>query len=448
MSALAAASAPNTGVNVVALAVLIALFLAVTVMGFLATRWRRAESMESLDEWGLGGRGFGTWVTWFLLGGDLYTAYTFIAVPAAMFALGSVSGFFAVPYTIVVYPIIFVFMSRLWSVSHRHGYVTAADFVRGRYGSRGLSLAVAVTGILATMPYIALQLVGIEAVLEVIGVGGNSALARDLPLFIAFAVLAAYTYSSGLRAPALIAFVKDALIYLVIIVAVIYLPSRYGGWGHIFDAAETKMTRPGAPKGSAFIPAPTQSLPVVETPEPEGGSTDSGAGDAVSGVQGGVEGGVAGGVVGGEIGGVHGGELGGVAGGVLGGQVGGTGTGTEGTGTGGNEAPVAPPPPPPPPPPSGPLRVGGNVKAPVVVDRAEPNYTETARKARIAGIVVVEAIIDKNGNVDNVKVIKGLPAGLSEEAEKAVRRWKFRPGTLNGEPVDTIFNHTVTFKVN
>ena len=260
MSALATASAPNTGVNVVALTVLIVLFLAVTVMGFLATRWRRAESMESLDEWGLGGRGFGTWVTWFLLGGDLYTAYTFIAVPAAMFALGSVSGFFAVPYTIVVYPIIFVFMSRLWSVSHRHGYVTAADFVRGRYGSRGLSLAVAVTGILATMPYIALQLVGIEAVLEVIGLGGNSALARDLPLFIAFAVLAAYTYSSGLRAPALIAFVKDALIYLVIIVAVVYLPAKYGGWGHIFDSAQTKMakTNPATGKPGAFIPAPTQ----------------------------------------------------------------------------------------------------------------------------------------------------------------------------------------------
>jgi solute:Na+ symporter, SSS family len=260
MSTLTTASAPNTGVNGVALTVLIVLFLAVTVMGFLATRWRRAESMESLDEWGLGGRGFGTWVTWFLLGGDLYTAYTFVAVPAAMFALGSVSGFFAVPYTIVVYPIIFVFMSRLWSVSHRHGYVTSADFVRGRYGSRSLSLAVAVTGILATLPYIALQLVGIEAVLEVIGLGGNSALARDLPLFIAFAVLAAYTYSSGLRAPALIAFVKDALIYLVIIVAVIYLPSKYGGWGHIFDAAQTKMAKPNPATGKpgAFIPAPTQ----------------------------------------------------------------------------------------------------------------------------------------------------------------------------------------------
>jgi SSS family solute:Na+ symporter len=248
----------GTGVNGVALTVLILLFLLVTFMGFWATRWRRAESMESLDEWGLGGRRFGTWVTWFLLGGDLYTAYTFVAVPAAMFALGAVSGFFAVPYTIVLYPIIFVFMARLWSVSHRHGYVTPADFVRGRYDSKGLSLAVSITGILATMPYIALQLVGIQAVLEVAGLGGSNALAKDLPLFIAFALLAAYTYSSGLRAPAVIAFVKDALIYLVIIVAVIYLPHKVGGWNHIFDAAQAKMAKPSAanpakPAG-AFIP--------------------------------------------------------------------------------------------------------------------------------------------------------------------------------------------------
>src|SRR6476661_1654985 len=259
MTALLPAATDTSGVNGVALTVLILLFALVTVMGFWATRWRRADSMESLDEWGLGGRRFGTWVTWFLLGGDLYTAYTFIAVPAAMFALGSVSGFFAVPYTIVLYPIIFIFMSRLWSVSHRHGYVTPADFIRGRYGSRGLSLAVAITGILATMPYIALQLVGIQAVLEVAGVGGSAnVIAKDLPLFIAFALLAAYTYSSGLRAPAVIAFVKDTLIYLVIIVAVIYLPSKVGGWDHVFSAAEAKMAKPSAanpakPTG-AFIP--------------------------------------------------------------------------------------------------------------------------------------------------------------------------------------------------
>ena len=254
--------AADTGVNGVALAVLVVLFLLVTVAGFMASRFKRADSLESLDEWGLGGRSFGTWITWFLLGGDLYTAYTFVAVPAAMFATGAVAGFFAVPYTIVLYPIIFIFMARLWSVSHRHGYVTTADFVRGRYDDRRLSLAVAVTGFVATMPYIALQLVGIQAVLEVAGLGGgDNLIAKDAPLFIAFALLAAYTYSSGLRAPAVIAFVKDILIYLVIIVAIVYLPGQVGGWEAIFGAAQDKMAATNEatdkPTG-AFIPGAGQ----------------------------------------------------------------------------------------------------------------------------------------------------------------------------------------------
>ena len=246
-----------SGIDGTALAIVIALFLLVTVIGFSASRWRRPHSLANLDEWGLGGRGFGTVVTWFLLGGDLYTAYTFVAVPALMFAGGAI-GFFAVPYTVIVYPLVFVFLPRLWSVSHRHGYVTPADFVRGRYDSRLLALAIALTGLLATMPYIALQLVGIQAVLEVMGVGGGSnKLLADLPLLVAFVALAAYTYSSGLRAPALIAFVKDILIYVVVIVAVLYIPAKLGGWGHVFDSAQTALAKTSPvthkPKG-AIIP--------------------------------------------------------------------------------------------------------------------------------------------------------------------------------------------------
>ncbi len=248
--------ADGTQVDGVALGVLVFFFLVVSVGGFYAARWRRPSSLMSLDEWGLAGRGFGPVITWFLLGGDLYTAYTFVAVPAAMYATGAVSGFFAVPYTILVYPLIFIFMPRMWSVSHANGYVTTADFIRGRYGSRSLSLAVAVTGVLATMPYIALQLVGIQAVLDTIGLGGSdNTFLKDLPLFIAFAVLAAFTYSSGLRAPALIAFVKDTLIYLVIVVAVVW-SAVHLGFGTIFDAAKTKMETPtsaGTPTGT-FIP--------------------------------------------------------------------------------------------------------------------------------------------------------------------------------------------------
>src|SRR5204862_3289878 len=206
----------------------------VTVLGFVASRWRRAESLDHLDEWGLGGRNFGAWITWFLIGGDLYTAYTFVAVPALVFGVGAL-GFFAVPYTIVVYPLVFLVAPRLWSVAHRHGYVTPADFVRGRHGSPTLALGIALTGIVATMPYIALQLVGIEAVLKTMGISG------EWPIIIAFAILAAYTYQSGLRAPALIAFVKDALIYLVVIVAVIYIPIKLHGFGDIFAAADKKF---------------------------------------------------------------------------------------------------------------------------------------------------------------------------------------------------------------
>src|SRR3954447_575308 len=223
------------GINQVELWILIFFFLLVSGLGLFAARWRRAQSLNSLEEWGLGGRNLGSWITWFLLGGDLYTAYTFIAVPALIYGSGA-QGFFAVPYTIIVYPMVFLVAPRLWSVSHRNGYVTPADFVRGRTGSGGLALAVALTAILATMPYIALQLVGIEAVLGAIGISGN------WPLYIAFAVLALYTYSSGLRAPALIAFVKDTLIYIVVIAAIIYIPSKLGGWGEIFAKSDAKFT--------------------------------------------------------------------------------------------------------------------------------------------------------------------------------------------------------------
>src|SRR6185369_17041270 len=141
------------------------------------------------------------------------------------------------------------------------GYVTPADFVRGRYGSSLLALIVAITGIVATMPYIALQLVGLEAVLRTMGLNG-SGIAGHLPLLVAFVILALYTYQSGLRAPALIAFVKDILIYLVILVAVIYLPAKLGGWSVIFGAASDKLAQPspttGKPAGSILLTGTNQ----------------------------------------------------------------------------------------------------------------------------------------------------------------------------------------------
>jgi SSS family solute:Na+ symporter len=191
--------------NWTAIIVFVLLFGSVTVLGFFAAYWRRGD-LDVLHEWGLGGRRFGTIVIWFLLGGDVYTAYTFIAVPALVFGAGAL-GFFALPYT--------------------------GDFVQGRYGNQGLALAVAITGIVATMPYIALQLVGLQVVIGAMGVPSEG-LVGDLPLIIAFVILAAFTYTSGLRAPAMIAVVKDTLIYITVLAIVIVVPIELGGYGKMF----------------------------------------------------------------------------------------------------------------------------------------------------------------------------------------------------------------------
>jgi SSS family solute:Na+ symporter len=239
-------------VNWVALTVFVLLFGFITWLGFAAANWRKGD-LDQLHEWGLGGRRFGTIVTWFLVGGDLYTAYTFIAVPALAFGAGAIA-FFAVPYTIVIYPILFLVFPRLWHVCHKHGYITAGDFVRGRFGNRWLALAVAITGIVATMPYIALQLVGIQVVVGALGISGTG-IAADLPLIIAFVILAAFTYSSGLRAPASIAIVKDILIYITAFAAVIFIPIELGGFGKIFaavPAAKVLLAVPGPNTTGAY----------------------------------------------------------------------------------------------------------------------------------------------------------------------------------------------------
>jgi solute:Na+ symporter, SSS family len=247
-------------VNWIAFSVFVLLFALITWLGFAAANWRKGD-LDLLHEWGLGGRRFGTVITWFLIGGDLYTAYTFIAVPALAFGAGAVA-FFAVPYTIVIYPILFLVFPRLWHVCHKHGYITAGDFVRGRFGNRWLALAITITGIVATMPYIALQLVGIQVVVGALGISGTG-FASDLPLIIAFVILAAFTYSSGFRAPASIAIVKDILIYITAFAVIIAVPIQLGGFAKIFAAIpESKLllATPGPNTTGAYSAYATLAL--------------------------------------------------------------------------------------------------------------------------------------------------------------------------------------------
>jgi SSS family solute:Na+ symporter len=222
--------------------VFVGLFVLAAVLGFAAARWRRPATFDDIDEWGLGGRSFGPWVSWFLLSGELYTAYTFVALPALMYSVGA-AGFFAVPFAVIAYPLAFVPLTRMWSVAHVHGLVTPADFVRARFGSPGLALLVALCGIVATMPYIALQLVGFEAVLETVGIPGK------WPLTVAFAVLAVLTYRAGLRAPAMIAFFKDILFACVALAALLIIVTTWD----LFHAVDTRFAATASPTDGVLL---------------------------------------------------------------------------------------------------------------------------------------------------------------------------------------------------
>jgi protein TonB len=171
--------------------------------------------------------------------------------------------------------------------------------------------------------------------------------------------------------------------------------------------------KPVAPKPEVVKPVPIRpsemTAPTIipeKIPEPLAAPEM----EAPEGVEGGVEGGVPGGVPGGVIGGV----------------VGGTGPGLS----------------------DEPLRVGGDVKAPQLTNRVEPSYPEAARKARMEGVVILEAIITASGNVEDVKVLKSVNPLLDSAASRAVQQWRYRPATLNGRAVRVYLTVTVTFNLH
>ncbi|WP_433472795.1 sodium:solute symporter family protein [Spirillospora sp. CA-142024] len=216
-----------------------------------ARRFRPAPELPTLESWALADRRIGAPAMWFLLGGTIYTAYTFAAVPGLVYGIGA-PAFFALAYTVIVYPLAFVLLPRLWTVARRHGYVTVADFVRGRYGSPMLALVVAVTGVLATMPYIALQLLGIRAVLTAGGLYPRGA-AGDLALIAVFAVLAVATCRHGLRAPAVISLVKGTAIVCAVVAVVVLSMDRLGGPGPMFAGAERRLSTGGTAGASMAL---------------------------------------------------------------------------------------------------------------------------------------------------------------------------------------------------
>ena len=212
----------------------VGLFVLFIVLGFYGKYWRRGD-LNNVHEWSLAGRKLGTALVFFLIGADIYTAYTFVAIPSGVFAKGSLY-FFAIPYVALTFGIALVTMPRLWSLSREKGYITASDFAKDRFSSKALSILIAITGIISLLPYIALQIVGMQSVLTVMLSGtANSNTVEEISLLIAFVILAAFTYSSGLRGATLTAVFKDILIWITVIALIVVVPlSIVGGFGTAF----------------------------------------------------------------------------------------------------------------------------------------------------------------------------------------------------------------------
>ena len=211
----------------------LSLFILFIFLGFYGKNWRKGD-LNDVHEWSLAGRKLGTTLVFFLIGADLYTAYTFVAVPSGIFAKGPLY-FFAVPYVALTFAVALVTMPKLWSVSREKGYITASDFVKDRFNSLTLSVLIAITGIVAELPYIALQIVGMQAVLTVMLAGtSNAQTVEEIALVIAFVILAAFTYTSGLRGATLTAVFKDILIWITMIAVIVIVPISIGDFGHAF----------------------------------------------------------------------------------------------------------------------------------------------------------------------------------------------------------------------
>ncbi len=238
----------------VTIIVFLSLFAVFTFLGFAAAYWRKGD-LSDLGQWALAGRRLGPYLAWFLVGADLYTAYTFIAVPSAAFASGAIFAY-ATPYVMATFAVAMIVMVTLWKMSRQKNYITGVDFVRERFNSKTLAIAIAATGIIAELPYIALQIVGMRAVLIVMlepyfptTLAGTS----EVALIISFVVLAVFTFVSGLRGAALTAIMKDVIILTTVLAVIIYVPTQInGGFAAAFQSAHTI-----APKVSFATLSPT-----------------------------------------------------------------------------------------------------------------------------------------------------------------------------------------------
>jgi solute:Na+ symporter, SSS family len=218
--------------NLTALTITSVIILIVVFIGFMAGRNKTSRS--SVEEWSVGGRRLGGLFVWFLVGADIYTAYTFLGLTSQAYSSGSIA-FFATPYVVLAYPLAYYFLPKIWKVAKVHNFMTLADYIKSRFDSKLFSTLVAINGVLMLIPYIDLQLSGILATLTFAGTGYINV---TFVVIVSFLLVALYTFFSGIKAPTYTAIIKDILVWIIMLFLVVSLPIiHFGSWGGMMRTA-------------------------------------------------------------------------------------------------------------------------------------------------------------------------------------------------------------------
>jgi SSS family solute:Na+ symporter len=214
-----------------ALAVICATIAAVLLLGLLA---RRGKEMD-LEQWTVGGRGFGTILVFVLMAGEIYTTFTFLGGSGFAYGHGA-PAFYILSYGCLAYVLSYWLLPPIWRYAKQHRLIAQPDFFARKYDSPALGLLVAVVGIVALVPYLVLQLKGLGIIVDTAAYG---AISPTVAVWIGAAVVTCYVMVSGVHGSAWTAVVKDTTILAVVLFLGIYLPLHYyGGYGVMFQAIQ------------------------------------------------------------------------------------------------------------------------------------------------------------------------------------------------------------------
>jgi SSS family solute:Na+ symporter len=227
--------------------------IAVTVIAvlLLGIRARQGREMD-LEQWSVGGRGFGTILVFVLMAGEIYTTFTFLGGSGYAYGHGA-PAFYILCYGCLAYVVSYWLLPPIWRYAKQHRLFAQPDFFASKYDSPALGVLVATVGILALVPYLVLQFKGLGIIVDAAAYG---AISSNLAIFIGAAVVTVYVMISGVRGSAWTAVVKDTMILAVVLFLGIYLPIHYyGGYGTMFQAIEA--AKPG------FLALPPQGESVA-----------------------------------------------------------------------------------------------------------------------------------------------------------------------------------------